>query len=80
MQPETLKAWIPLFRDIIIVLLAAFMLVFGTTWVHDPTVLAVVVGGALALLGIPAALRVDAQRRQTQERADDETDRWSHLP
>ncbi len=78
MQPERLAAWISILRDIVIVFLAAFMLVFATTWIHDPTVLAIVIGGGLALLGVPAALRVDSRRRNTDEGQDD--DRWSHLP
>ena len=82
MQPETLAAWLPIIRDLVIVLLGAFLLTFGTLRIHDATVLGIVLGAGLTLLGAPAAFRVDAIRRkeisEKEARLDD--DRWSHLP
>jgi hypothetical protein len=79
-DPENLSPWIPIVRDIAIVLLAAFMLVFATVWIKDPTPLAVIIGGGLSLLGVPAALRLDALRKKQNGQEKDDADRWSHLP
>ena len=76
-QPEKLTPWIPIVRDFAIVLLATFAIVFSIIWITDPTRLGLVLGSGLSLLGVPAALRVDAKRRKNEGEDDD---RWSHLP
>lgn len=58
MEPETLRKWIPVIRDSLIVLIAAFMLLYGTTYVKEPGRLTLIIGGGLTLLGVPAGLRV----------------------
>lgn len=83
MDPERLKTWQPIIRDFLVVGVAVFMLVFGTTRISEPGVLTIVIGGALTLLGVPAALRADRQIRKNgngngSQGVDDE--RWSHLP
>jgi len=80
MEPEELTEWVPIVRDVVIVLLAAFLLIYGVIAIQEPTVLGIVLGAALTLLGAPAAIRVDALRRKTARREDEENERWSHLP
>lgn len=75
MNPDTLRAWQPVVRDFIIVLVATFILLHETLVNDEPN--AYLVGAGLALLGAPAALRVDAFRRQTN---GDDDEKWSHLP
>lgn len=71
MQPENLTLWIPIFRDIMIVLLATFILFYQTVWVTEPN--PYLIGAALTLLGAPAAIRVDALRRKGNgEKNDDD--------
>lgn len=80
MQPETLNAWIRIFRDIIIVILGTFMVFYGVTRITEPAVLTIVLGGGLTLLGVPAGIRVDALRRSRKENGNGNGERWSHLP
>lgn len=61
MTQEQLRAWQAIFRDVVITLVAAFMLLYETVFVASPN--AVVIGGGLTLLGIPPFLRLDARRR-----------------
>lgn len=75
MRPEDLNAWVTLFRDLVMVVLAAFILSYETVLISNPNPL--LIGAGLSLLGVPAALRVDASRRKSQREDDD---RWSHLP
>lgn len=79
MDPEKLREWPAILRDFAIVGLAAFMMIYGTTSIHDPTALGIVLGAGCTLLGVPAAIRLDSSRRKAKnENGDDE--RWSHLP
>ena len=75
MRPEDLNEWVTLFRDIVMVVLAAFILSYETVLISEPNPL--LIGAGLSLLGVPAALRVDASRRKSQRQDDD---KWSHLP
>lgn len=61
MTPEALKAWQGIFRDVVITLVAAFMLVFETVFAAAPN--AYILGAGLTLLGIPPALRLDRSRK-----------------
>lgn len=58
MEPEALRKWIRVLADLVVVLAATFMLVFGTTKITEPTRLTIVIGGALGLLGVPSGIRV----------------------
>lgn len=81
MDPEALNRWIPVLRDLAIVLVAIFMLLFGTIWVHEPSILTILIGGGLALLGAPAAIRADTRRKNGKPTGEmDKEDRWSHMP
>lgn len=62
MTPEALRQWQAIFRDLVIVVLAAFMLVYETVVAREPN--AYIVGAGLTLLGIPPALRADSWRRK----------------
>ncbi len=75
-SPDGLETWVPIIRDIIIIALAVFAVVFGLLTIHDSTLLTVVLGFGLTMLGVPAALRIDAARRK----ASDDDERWTHLP
>lgn len=58
MEPEALRKWLPVIRDTLIVVIASFMLLYGTTYVKEPGRLTLIIGGGLTLLGVPAGLRV----------------------
>ncbi len=72
-DPEALNAWRDIFRDFTIIALAAFSTIFGVIVIHDPTLLGIVLGFAATLLGVPAAVRLDAARRRSESRAADTT-------
>lgn len=76
MTPDTLKAWQPVIRDFVIVLVATFILIHETIVNSDPN--AYLIGAGLTLLGAPAAIRADALRRKGN--GDEKDDKWSHLP
>lgn len=65
MNPEQVRAWQGIFRDIVITVLAAFMLVFETVVAIVPNVY--IIGAGLTLLGIPPALRLDSLRKKGSE-------------
>ena len=69
MTPEALRQWQAIFRDTVITVLAAFMLVFETVFADSPN--AYIIGAGLTLLGIPPALRLDTWRRKADESAKD---------
>jgi hypothetical protein len=52
------RDWIKIGRDIVIVGVGAFMLIFETTRVATPNDL--IVGAGLVLLGVPPILRLDS--------------------
>lgn len=78
MSPDTFKAWQPVFRDFVIVLVASFILLHETLVSPDPN--GYLIGAGLTLLGAPAALRADALKRKSNENGNDKDDRWSHMP
>lgn len=61
-DPDALKAWQSIFRDIVITLVAAFMLIYETVFIQQPN--PYVIGAGLTLLGVPPALRLDRLRRR----------------
>lgn len=56
-DPEIVRAWIRILRDLAIVAIAAFILIHETVTSRDPN--PTLVGAGLVLLGIPPALRAD---------------------
>lgn len=57
MTPEAFRAWQRIFRDFVIVIVGAFMLVYATVFQASPS--PYVIGGGLAALGLVPALRLD---------------------
>lgn len=91
MEPERVRKWIYVFADLVVILVGAFMLLYGTTRVADAGKLTLLIGGGLTALGIPVAHRFDIRRRNgngngthvttTPEPVElSKDDRWSHLP
>jgi hypothetical protein len=65
MSDVAVKTVLNFIRDVAMIIVAAFILVHETvenTNNPDP----ILIGAALTLLGVPAALRADAQRREKQ--------------
>lgn len=77
MDPETLNLWVPVVRDIAIVIVCSFILIWQTVFATEPNGL--LIGAACTLLVSPAAFRLDASRRR-KAKPEDADDRWSHLP
>jgi hypothetical protein len=83
MMTHTWDSWISRFRDVIIVTVGGFMLVYETVVVASPN--AYIIGAGLVALGLPPALRLDLRssaerranpRRRTNDRGhrDDDPD------
>jgi hypothetical protein len=72
MTPEAIKQWQDIFRDLVITLVAAFMLIYETVYVVSPN--PYVIAAGLTLLGAPAALRLDKVRRGKAGDAGDRED------
>lgn len=68
MTPSVVRAWVRIFRDVAIVVVAGFMLVYETVFVAQPN--AYVIGAGLTLLGIPPALRLDDIFRGQKDREE----------
>lgn len=66
-EPEALITWRDVARDFTIIALAAFAAIFGITQIADPTLLGIVLGFSATLLGVPAAVRIDAARRRSEQ-------------
>jgi hypothetical protein len=73
-QPENLNAWVSIFRDVMLVLVGTFLMVFAVVTIREPTVLGIVLGAGATVLGVPPWLRVREGARQ------EEVEKWSHLP
>lgn len=69
MDRSTTDRWISRSRDILIVVVATFMLVFETVFARSPN--AEIIGAGLALLGLPPFLRLDLRTR-SEKKADEE--------
>lgn len=90
MEPERVRKWIYVFADLVVILVGAFMLLYGTTKVAEPGKLTLLIGGGLTALGIPVAHRFDIRRRNGNGNGKpsvapapetvSKEDRWSHLP
>jgi hypothetical protein len=61
LNPDAVNAWLTILRDIVITLVAAFMLIYDTVVKTTPN--PYIIGGGLTLLGVPPALRLDRLRR-----------------
>lgn len=80
MQPEKLDAWVSIFRDVIIVFLGAFLMVFAVVAIHEPVALGTVLGAGLTALGVPPWLRVREAVKAPKGVEEEDPDKWSHLP
>jgi hypothetical protein len=58
LDPKAAREWIRIVRDVVILFVAAFMLIYETIVVRSPNLY--VLGAGLTLLGIPPALRLDS--------------------
>jgi len=67
-DPERLTQWVSVFRDFLVIAVATFIAVFSTLRIHEPTVLAVVLGFAGTLFFGPAFKRLDERRRRDEDR------------
>lgn len=91
-EPDNLRKWVPLITDTLFVLVAAFMLVYGTVFVTEPGKLTLIYGAGLTLLGVPSGrhlrdwLRNGKNGNGVKIVSDNDRpevskeDRWSHLP
>jgi hypothetical protein len=70
LDPATVRAWQRIARDILIVVLGAFMLTWQTVIVALPNPL--LVGAGLVLLGLPPALRLDEVFKSKPPDEDDD--------
>ena len=61
MTPEVFSAWVPIIRDIVIVVVASFILIYEVVFKQEPNPYAI--GAGLTLLGVPPALRLDRRRK-----------------
>lgn len=57
MTPDDWRAWQRVFRDTVLVVVGAFMLIYETVWAPNPN--AYLVGAGLAALGLAPVLRLD---------------------
>lgn len=78
MDPDTLRTWQGVIRDLVIVALGAFVLIYETIGAREPN--PYLIGAGLVLLGVPPALRTDEKLRRGKDAIDDVRDRWSGLP
>jgi len=60
-NPEAIKEWHKVFRDFLIALVGAFMLIHETVGSGEPNLYIIAAG--LAALGLPPALRLDERRK-----------------
>lgn len=65
MTPQQIRAWQAIARDIVITVVATFMLIFETVGSESPN--PYIIGAGLTLLGIPPALRIDRARRSNTD-------------
>lgn len=65
-SPKVVREWVRIFRDVAIVVVAGFMLVFETVFAAGPN--PIIIGAGLTLLGIPPALRLDEVLRSGRGR------------
>lgn len=63
---EAWDSWLRIFRDSLIVIVGAFMLVFETVFAQNPN--AYLIGAGLAALGLPPALRLDLRTSSERKR------------
>lgn len=64
MEQEELRAWVRILRDLTLVVVGAFMLVFETVLAPLPN--PYLIGAGLAALGLPPVIRLDELRRKPE--------------
>lgn len=62
MDLETLRAWQRIFRDFVIVVIGAFILIYETVYAKTPN--PYLIGAGLAALGLPPALRLNGDKKE----------------
>lgn len=62
MDLETLRAWQRIFRDFVIVVIGAFILIYETVLAKAPN--PYLIGAGLAALGLPPVLRLDRAKEE----------------
>lgn len=65
MDLETLRAWQRIFRDFVIVLIGAFILVYETVAAKAPN--PYLIGAGLTTLGVPPLLRLNIAKEKQRE-------------
>lgn len=65
MDPDVAKQWVRIFRDIAIVFIGVFMLVYETVFRHEADW--EIVAAALTCFGLPPALRFDWTRDEDKK-------------
>jgi hypothetical protein len=61
LNPDVVNAWLSILRDVVITMVAAFMLIYETVVKTTPN--PYIIGAGLTLLGVPPAIRLDRIRR-----------------
>lgn len=69
MDPVTFRAWVRNFRDIVITIIAAFILIYEAVFRATPNTL--LVGAGMTLLGLPVAFRLDQLFRYEEDGSGD---------
>ena len=69
MDNDAARLWNGLLRDLVCVFLSSFMLIHETVGDSSPD--SIIVGAALTLMGVPAAVRFDNRRRDKNGYNDD---------
>jgi hypothetical protein len=62
LNPDAVNAWLSILRDVVITMVAAFMLIYETVVKATPN--PYIIGAGLTLLGVPPAIRLDRLRRK----------------
>lgn len=67
-NPDEYRTWIGITRDVVVVGLGTFMLIFETAFARSPN--PYIIGAALTTFGLPSAIRLDS-RNSKKKAADD---------
>lgn len=62
MDPDAVRQWQRIFRDTVLVIVGAFLLVYGATSIREPTILGIVLGAGLTCFSAPPILRLRLDR------------------
>lgn len=81
-DPADAEAKLRLAQDGAVTFCGVFLIVFGSIFVRDPTILTAMFGAGLGCFGLPATRRIDRRLKIDREQSGegDDAERWSHLP